>query len=121
MCMHNEIELIINKFILNSQEGTCLAKAKQVRRQLKTVGTKPLKTKQNILKSHSMYKSIEKMASAARKKQEHEKAGHMFMLAANWRKWHADFFFKGHMDHGHLVFYNNLLSAVKNCLKQARR
>ena len=47
MCMNKEIESLNNKFILDLHEGTCLAKAKQVLRQLKTVGTKPLKTKQN--------------------------------------------------------------------------
>ena len=121
MCMNKEIESLNNKFILDLHEGTCLAKAKQVLTQLKKVGTKALKRKQRIFVSHSMYKSIEIMAAEARKKQEHGKAGHMFMLAANWRKWHADMFFNGHMDPGHLQMYNNLLSAVKKDLKKARQ
>ena len=61
------------------------------------------------------------MAAEARKKQEHGKAGHMFMLAATWRMWHADLFFNGHMDPGHLEIYNNLLSAAKKNLKKAQQ
>ena len=119
MCMNKDIESLSNKFILDLHEGKCLAEAKQVLTQLKKVGTKALERKQRL--SHSMYKRIERMAAEARKKQEHGKAGHMFMLAANWRKWHADMFFNGHMDPGHLQMYNNLLSAVKKDLKKARQ
>ena len=117
--MNKDIESLSNKFILDLHEGKCLAEAKQVLTQLKKVGTKALERKQRL--SHSMYKRIERMAAEARKKQEHGKAGHMFMLAANWRKWHADMFFNGHMDPGHLQMYNNLLSAVKKDLKKARQ
>ena len=70
--------------------------------------------------SHDMYKGVEKRASYARKNKEYDRAGHLFNDAAKMRKRHAIIYYKGIMDTGHQVFYNNTVKAAYNCLKKSR-
>ena len=70
-------------------------------------------------KSHNIYKELEKQASSARKKKEYERASRLFNSAARLRERHADTYYNGIMDEGHLEFYNNTVRAANNCAKKA--